>query len=285
MENSMSPSIPSDTALEAIEQDAWSDMFDAAPSPFAFGAGLSQDSVSGMACYAIKAAPTVQFNRAQAYAWPANGDIHSVIAWLISRCSPRWALQLSDRMMTPATRSSLASAGLVEDGSWTKFVRSVDRPYGVGQGPIQVFQVPADLAQEFGQTIQQGFAAPPSFALWSASLVGRRNWTTFLALDDGQIAGAASLYVKGDLGWLGMGCCLPDARRRGVQTALIARRIAHARDLGARWVVSETGTPQLEDPGFHASYHNLGKLGFAPAYRRLCFRAQISGSDMMNGGV
>jgi hypothetical protein len=55
-------------------------------------------------------------------------------------------------------------------------------------------------------------------------------------------------------------------RRKGGQSALLARRIADAAKYGARHVVTETGVPQEGQPA--PSYRNILGCDFAVAYVR-----------------
>jgi GNAT superfamily N-acetyltransferase len=91
---------------------------------------------------------------------------------------------------------------------------------------------------------------------------------------DGEtsVAGGA-LFVKGDVGWLGIASTLPAHRRHGAQGALMARRIRDAVELGCRWVVTETGEDTPEHP--NPSYHNMLRTGFVLAYQRPNYIAQI----------
>jgi GNAT superfamily N-acetyltransferase len=264
-------------AIEDIEAMAWHDMFAAAPDAFSVGAGLQHGHVAGMDCFAIRAAPTIQFNRAQGLAAALGSEgVFDAVQWLSGFCGEAWALQIPPDALTDEVATAIKIADLVGAGSWTKFVRSSEPLLTDYQ--IEIIVAEPETAADFGQAVQLGFEAPPPFARWAAELVGREGWTTVLAVEQGQILGAGSLFIHEKMGWLGMGCCLPAARNRGVQTALLASRIEMAHILGAELVVSETGTPQHGDEHFHGSYHNLWKLGFTEAYQRRCFRpaAQIA---------
>jgi GNAT superfamily N-acetyltransferase len=59
---------------------------------------------------------------------------------------------------------------------------------------------------------------------------------------------------------------LPALRGRGAQTALLRARIEAARELGCAVLVTETGEPAGRQPG--ASYRNIRRAGFEPAYVR-----------------
>ena len=70
----------------------------------------------------------------------------------------------------------------------------------------------------------------------------RRTWLGsegrrfYLAYVDGQPAAEAALYWRGDLAYLESAGTLPAFRRRGIQRALIDRRIADATKLGCRLI-------------------------------------------------
>jgi GNAT superfamily N-acetyltransferase len=156
-------------------------------------------------------------------------------------------------------------------GSWTKFVHC-GSAIPTATTDLRIEVVGASRRADFGRVVQLGFEAPPPFAEWAAQLAGRPRWTCLVAYSgDLPVAGGA-LYLDRGLGWAGLGCCIATHRRRGAQSALLAKRIAWAKDQGARAVVSETGTPAAEAPGPHPSFHNLTKMGFVQAYRRINFR-------------
>ena len=83
----------------------------------------------------------------------------------------------------------------------------------------------------------------------------------YLAYRDGALAGAASMSVQGSIAMLAGSGTLAPHRRRGVQGALLARRLADARAAGATLATITTA------PGTQ-SQANVMKLGFAVAYSR-----------------
>lgn len=254
--------------LEHIEREAWLDMFAAAPPAFVAGAGLASHRGADVAAFAIKAAPAVQFNRAQVAAPDllSDADLDILLGWLEGHCGPVWALQ------TVADESGrLAERGLAATGSWTKFQRSCADPLE----PVTDLRIEVagpDRAQDFGGAVQQGFGAPPPFALWAGALAGRPRWTAYVAYDGAMPVAAAALFMANGIGWLGMGCCLPSHRGRGAQSALLARRIADAGRAGMTRVVTETGTPPPSEEQAHPSFRNIRRAGFVPAYERLNFQ-------------
>ena len=76
----------------------------------------------------------------------------------------------------------------------------------------------------------------------------------------------ATLFLAGDVGWLGFGSTLPEFRGRGGHTAMLAARIDAARAAGCTLVTTETGVQVEGLPS--GSYRNILRAGFAEAGAR-----------------
>jgi hypothetical protein len=118
----------------------------------------------------------------------------------------------------------------------------------------------------FGSVIAAGFDMPSPMAGWLAALVEREDWQCYLAWDGGIAIGGAAYYLRSETAWLGVGATRPEGRRRGAQSALLARRIADASDPGATLLTAETGKPLPGED--HPSYRNILRSGFSIAYER-----------------
>jgi N-acetylglutamate synthase-like GNAT family acetyltransferase len=87
------------------------------------------------------------------------------------------------------------------------------------------------------------------------------NARPYLAFIDGQPVGGGGMFLDGDTAELGGTSVLPDFRRRGVQTALVQRRLE---DAAAQRV---TLAMLLTIPGSD-SQHNLERMGFRVMYSK-----------------
>jgi ribosomal protein S18 acetylase RimI-like enzyme len=96
--------------------------------------------------------------------------------------------------------------------------------------------------------VYAGFAASPGFA-------------RYLALVDDQAAGGAALRQAGDIAQLCGASTLPRFRRRGIQSALLRRRLADAQAQGCGLATVTT------QPG-SKSNHNAQRQGFELLYPR-----------------
>jgi len=88
----------------------------------------------------------------------------------------------------------------------------------------------------------------------SAAWLDRPGWSLFFAYVDGKPAAEGILYVRDGVGYLADASCDPNYRGRGLHAALLARRIAEARDAGAAFVCS--GAAYLS-----TSHRNMERAG------------------------
>ena len=68
------------------------------------------------------------------------------------------------------------------------------------------------------------------------------------------------MFVSEGVGYLGFAATLPEHRAKGGQSALLARRIRHAREAGCDVLVTETGERRDDLPS--NSYRNILRAGF-----------------------
>jgi GNAT superfamily N-acetyltransferase len=92
-------------------------------------------------------------------------------------------------------------------------------------------------------------------------LAGATGFHRYLAHLDGAPAGAASLRIDGAVAQLAGAATLPNFRRRGVQTALLQRRLSDAHEAGCGLAVITT------QPG-SKSQANAQRRGFVLLYAR-----------------
>jgi len=167
----------------------------------------------------------------------------------------------------------LQARGLTPGYGWTKFIRPVKDPPRA-QTALRIERV--EEGEAFGAAAAGGFEVPDLFRDWLALLPAREGWHCFVAFEGADPAGAGALYVTGEIGWLGIGATVARHRGKGAQSALIAKRIEAAAELGCEVVVSETGKPIDGQAG--PSYRNLMRAGLEPVYVRPSFQRAEVGS-------
>jgi GNAT superfamily N-acetyltransferase len=120
-------------------------------------------------------------------------------------------------------------------------------------------------AKLWTQTVAEGFAEhyPVTQAILDVmeGFYGRCDACFFLAFLDGIVAGGGGVFAGQGVGGLFGASTLPAFRRRGVQSALLAARLAWAREKGCDLAVS------FARPG-SISHRNIERHGFRVAYTR-----------------
>lgn len=144
---------------------------------------------------------------------------------------------------------------------------------------------PIDRATEaalFVETCVAGWASDaPAIAHVMRDLasmtVGNRALTPFVVEEDDAVIATGALGIVGDVALLAGASTVPAARGRGAQTALLAARLATARERGCRvaMVVAEPGS---------RSQRNAERRGFRVAYTRTKWaKSRTSGHVAVSG--
>jgi hypothetical protein len=159
----------------------------------------------------------------------------------------------------------LSARGFVEGGNWVKMYRS-NEPAPSVLTEIRVEAIGIEDADAFGDVATRGFGVPPQLAPFFSGTVGKPGWHNYLGYDGEQPVATAGMFIKDNVAWLGMASTLESHRKRGAQSAMLARRIQDGLALGCNWFVTETWeeTPESHNP----SYRNMLRAGFKLAYLR-----------------
>jgi ribosomal protein S18 acetylase RimI-like enzyme len=196
--------------------------------------------------------------------WPEDaaraGDIaafyreHAVSGWL----------ELAPAEGFEHLAAALAKVGAAQTGFHTVLC---GRPLPGERAEIDVER--AQDSKLFADVLLRGHGVPDTARARDLSSVRRwteiDGWHLYLARVDGEPAGAALLVVDGGLAYLANASTLPEFRRRGVQTALIAARIADASAAGCEEVCSGATFGST-------SQRNLQRAGLAVAYTKAVWR-------------
>lgn len=149
--------------------------------------------------------------------------------------------------------------------AWVKFRRGAIAPAPVATS-LRVERIGPDRAEDFARVVTEGFGMPEAAGEPLAAIVGQPGWACFLAFADDVPAAGGLVHTNSQAAWLGAAATLPEYRRRGGQGAIMVERIRYAMQQGCRRVVTETG--EVTPGGTDASYRNILRHGFEPAYVR-----------------
>lgn len=255
---------------EAMERASLADLVAAAGPALAAELGLEASATETAYSVRAKALPAsaIVVNRSIGLGLGgAAGEAEpaAVVAAYRAAAIARYFVHLHPEAAPPGLAERLRALGLEKTRGWMKFERGPEAPPEV-ETALQIRPAGADDAAAFGRIVADAFDLGAAARPWLARLVGRPGWHVFMSFADGEPAGTGALLVKDDVAWLDWGATAPPYRGRGGQSALLCRRIAEARALGCRLLLTETGEDVPGDP--QHSYNNILRMGFRPAYLR-----------------
>jgi GNAT superfamily N-acetyltransferase len=256
--------------IESAEEEGYLDAFRAAPPALAQQHGIAHARLGGVTCTIVADLPRSRiFNHVFGLgrSEPASDEQLDRIAEFYGKETYFVALA-QDADGDLAAR--LEARGFVPDYAWTKFRRGVE-PLEPVETELRVEPIGPQHARDFGRIVAAGFELPEFTGRWLAALFARPRWTCFLAFAGDEPAATGTLFVCRGVGWLSFAATLPEFRRRGAQSALLAGRIRAAAELGCSLVVGETGA--LEEGRSSDSYRNIVRAGFEPVYDRPNYRS------------
>lgn len=253
--------------LEEVEATAWADLLSALPSATQAALGTSAELSNGCAVLRSQQLPTPMLNRVIGLGarGPVSDErIRAILEGFEAAGIERYFVHRPP--WTEALKSQLEANGLARyHRSWAKFARGRD-PVSDARTDLVIRAAAPSDAEGFGQVFAEGFGLPPAAAPIFTALVGRPRWHVYVAVEERRLAGGGLLFVEDTAGYLCGATTLAPFRKRGVQAALMARRLEHALDLGCDTISTETGEPVPGDP--QHSYRNMQKAGFEVAYVR-----------------
>lgn len=261
---------PSSDDLERIESDAWRDYCAAAPTAFAQAVGLTTFDLGGPMLALCARIDHYQFNRllGAGRGFDSEGaSLDATVARFGDAGLKNGYLQIAPGERAARLEAKARAMGLKPlERKWVKFVRG-PAPIEDAETSLQISEATPDNAMEFADAVISGFGMPDRLSLWLAAIVGRKDWRTYVVRDGGLVVGGAAMFLAGESAWLGIGAVQASARRKGGQSALLARRIADGLKQGVRWFATETGRPLPGEP--HPSFSNIQRAGFSIVYERV----------------
>jgi GNAT superfamily N-acetyltransferase len=244
--------------LERIELSAVRDLFAAAPADVTEAFALAVLELDGATAFSIGALQNqLLFNRVLGL--ESDAPLPELESWFGSReCSFAISLRPGAEL-----ESVLAARGYRRGNTLMKFKRGIDPP-PEDETSLRIERVGRGRAGAFGAVLAAVFDFGSPMDRWFAALCTRSGWLCFGAFDGDRLVATAATHVAGGLAWLGAAATLPEARRRGAQSALLAARIRAAAEAGARRLCVETGNRDAGE--LPSSFRNVVRAGFEEAY-------------------
>jgi len=254
--------------VEFGEARAYSEMFAAVSPAFAREHGLQVARFGSAIAVNIKTAPQVFCNRILGLGLReavTDDLLDRTLAHLKGACGGNYQVQISPAAQPDDLEARLLARGLHRTNAWMKLYRDAAPPPD-SSTPYRIELIDSRYITAFAELVRETFGMPPQLKPLFAGPLGRPDWHYYLAFDGERPVGSGVLFAHGGIGHLNMGATHPDYRRRGIQRALIARRIRDGIALGCHTFITETDYHSEEVP--NPSYRNLTAAGFRLAYAR-----------------
>ena len=209
-------------------------------------------------------APGVDFqNRPLYFGSAAADDVDEIVAFYDEHGVQPW-YEISPSPQFEAVSERLAAHGAFHNGFHAAMYGIPLATAGPAAPGVSIDVASGVHGDLFGDVHTRGLEVSEGHRDAVAAVHSRwpevAEWTTYLGFVDGEAAGAAVLVVDGDLAYLASAATVPSARGRGLQTALIERRMADAVARGASLVVSLCAFGSTSQRNMHRAGMRLSHL-------------------------
>jgi hypothetical protein len=272
---------PSAYQVEAIEAAAWADLQRSLPMALREQLGVTVHDRSGATLLLASGSRELAINRVIGLGLQkplSRFELDGVVAEYTRAGVERFIIQWSPAALPSQATAWFSERGFINVSSIAKMYRQVDataQPPAIDTA-LRVEEIDAQHADVFECVVAPALGVPVGLGPGIRSTIGKPGWRFYLAYDGSRPVAGAALHVQEGGGWLGLGATLLDDRGRGAQTALLARRIADARELGCAWVTADT----LVTARPSQSRRNMERSGFVHWYDRPNYALDVTNDTM-----
>jgi hypothetical protein len=216
----------------------------------------------GAVAFMAKHLPVPSFNSVVGLRKGQEGLLEPLVAWYREN-DVNARFELVPGLDDPALCRELASHGYFQSSFHASLIcEPASQANVVGGIGIERIAGPSAL-EEFldAHAAGWGFPDPAGFKANVRAWLGQDGWSLYLARIDGKAAATGILYVRDKVGYCADAATVPLFRGRGLQTALLRRRIADATAAGVEFVCS--GASYLS-----ASHRNMERVGMRVQFTR-----------------
>lgn len=253
--------------LESASDAFMLDWLDGARQQVGNPCGLLLERFGAATAPANPRTPGVDFMNRVMGLWPEDADRVPEIASFYRRLGVRPWFELAPSAEFDRLAAALASEGAAQIGFQAVLYGRAEQAVAASESAVQVAEVGPGGARETADLLLAGNEVQGADRRLHDAWGTNECWRFYVARMGEVPAGAALLRVEEGLGLLAGAATVPALRRRGVQRALIARRVADAAAAGCELVSALTGFASQ-------SHRNLEAAGLRVAYTKAVWRQQ-----------
>jgi GNAT superfamily N-acetyltransferase len=180
---------------------------------------------------------------------------------------PRWMAQWSPEARPRDERDLFVRHGGQPKTPTAKMWGAVDgAAMPLTRSKLRVEEVGRGHAEFFETVVASALGMRAVVASLTSSAMEHPEWHHYVVFDGNAPIAGAAMYVRDRGAYFGLAATAPQARGRGAQTLLLARRMADAKKLGCDWVTAATAPDTQSSP--NPSYRNMLRAGMHLLYHQ-----------------
>lgn len=196
-----------------------------------------------------------------------DAALSAVCAEYTSLGVPRWVVQWSPEGRPREERELFARHGGIPKTPIAKMWTSLDgAPIPTARSTLRVEEVGSEHAAFFQTVVAPALGMLAIVAPLTSSAIGDAGWHHYVVIDSSTPIAGGAMFVRDGGAYFGLAATSPEARGRGAQMLLLARRMFDARKLGCAWVTASTAPDTESQP--NPSYRNMLRAGMQLLYHQ-----------------
>ena len=255
--------------IENIEAHSGAAFHRSAPTEYAAKLGIEASNIGSTTLLSVRKSNSLYFNRVIGLGLAAQAtleQIEQILDYYAERKIRRFAAELSPLAKPNKIADWLEQKGFHESEGTAKMWRD-GSPIQDEHTNFDIKRVDATAASDWFTIMSTVFTQFRSRREWYEARFNVPQWHHYLAYDGDQPVAVAAMYLQGNgAAHLTDAATLSGFRRRGLQKAMVHRRVIDGLKLGCSWFTSETAAPKPHNP--LVSHRNLCRSGFEMAYIR-----------------
>ena len=254
--------------IENIEAHSGAAFHRSAPAAYAAKLGIEATNIGSATLLSTRKSNSLYFNRVVGLGLASQatlGLIEQILDYYTEQRIKRFAVELSPLARPNKIVSWLEQKGFHESEGTAKMWRD-SSPVQDEHTDLHIKRVNAAAASDWFTVMSTVFTQFRSRKQWYEARFNVPQWHHYLAYDGDEPVAVAAMYAQDGAAHLTDAATLAPFRRRGIQKAMVDRRVVDGLKLGCSWFTSETAAPKPRNPLI--SHRNLRRLGFEMAYIR-----------------
>ena len=266
----MNPAITRELSeiIENIEAYSGAAFHRSAPTEYAAKLGIEAGNIDSATLLSARKSNSLYFNRVVGLGLASQAaleQIEQILDYYGQRKIKRFAVELSPLAEPNEIVSWLEQKGFHESEGTAKMWRA-GTPIEDGNTSFEIRSVDVTEASDWFTVMSTVFTQFSSRRQWYEARFNVPQWHHYLAYDGAEPVAVAAMYAEDGAAHLTDAATLSGFRRRGIQKAMVQRRVLDGLESGCDWFTSETAAPKPRNPLI--SHRNLHRNGFEMAYIR-----------------